>query len=66
MARHAEDLRVASDRAAHRHPLPLATGEGLGLALEELLEPEDPGCLLDPLVALLSGHLRHLQREGAH
>ncbi len=61
---HAEDLRLADDRTAHRDPLALATGECLGLALEELLQVQDAGRLFHALLALIDGHLRHLQREG--
>ena len=61
---HAEHLRVADDRAAHGHPLALTTGQGLGLALEELLETQDLGGLGDALVALVGGDLGHLESEG--
>jgi hypothetical protein len=38
---HQERLRVAHDRAAHRHALALAAGQVRRLALEVLLEVED-------------------------
>ena len=44
---HQEDRRLADDGAAHRDPLPLATGERLGLAVEVLLQVEQAGGLAD-------------------
>jgi len=41
----------------------MATGERLRLALEELGQAEDLGRVVDPLLALVCGHLRHLQSE---
>jgi hypothetical protein len=61
---HAEHLRGAHDRAAHRHPLPLTTESAFGLRLEVLGQLQDPGRLGHPLLALLDRHLGHLQREG--
>jgi hypothetical protein len=67
---HQEDLRGADDRAAHRHPLALTTGERLGLAVEILLEVEDLGGLGDPfgdLCLVLAGDLQreaHVVRDG--
>ena len=49
---HQERLRVAHDGPAHGDPLALAAGERLGLAVEELVEPEDAGRLAHPLVDL--------------
>ena len=49
---HAEDLRVAHDRAAHGDALALPAGQRLGLAVEVVGEVEDLGRLLDPLVDL--------------
>ncbi len=42
-----EGLRLAHDRAAHRHALPLAAGELCRLPLEQLGEPEELGDLGD-------------------
>ena len=53
---HQEHARVADDRAAHRDALALAAGQVGGLALEVLLEVEDPRGLVDLLVDL---GLRH-------
>ena len=61
---HEEHLRLAHDRAAHGHPLTLATGEGLRLAGEEVLQTEQLGSLLDALLALRLGDVLHLEREG--
>jgi hypothetical protein len=41
-----EDRGLAHDRAPHGDPLALAAGQLLRLAIEELLEPEDPRRLL--------------------
>ena len=61
---HQEDGRLADDRPAQGHPLPLATGERLRLAVEELLEAKDLGRLLDPPVDLRLRRLAQLQPEG--
>ena len=42
---HEEHLRLAHDRAAHGHPLALAAGELLGLAVEQRAELEHVGGL---------------------
>src|SRR5688500_196242 len=47
-----EDIRFAYDRPAHRHPLALAAGELLGLAMEKGGEVENPRSLVHPLVDL--------------
>ena len=44
---HEERLRVAHDRSAHGHALPLAAGERARLAVEKRLEAEDVGSLVD-------------------
>ena len=44
-----EHLGVAHDGAAHGDALALAAGELLGLAVEQLLDVEDAGCLVDAL-----------------
>jgi hypothetical protein len=49
---------------AHRDPLPLPAGEGLGFAVQERLQVEDLRGLADPFGALVLGHLGHLQREA--
>ena len=49
---HEEHRGLADDGPAERDALPLAAGELLGLAVEELLELEDAGRLVDPLVDL--------------
>ncbi len=61
---HEEDLRLAHDGAAHRHALPLAAGEGLGLAAQVLGEVEDAGRVLDLLPDLGLRHARDLQGEA--
>ena len=54
---HQERLRMAHDRAAHGDALALAAGEVARLAIEQLLEVEDAGRILDARVDL---GLRHL------
>ena len=49
---HQERLRLPHDRATHGDPLPLAAGEGTGLALEEGLEVEDARGVLDTALDL--------------
>ena len=61
---HQERLRLAHDRAAHRHALALATRQLARLAVEVLGELEDPRGLVDALVDLVLGHLLQLEREG--
>ena len=47
---HEEDLRLADDGAADGDALPLAAGQGLGLAVQVLGDVEDLGGLADLLV----------------
>ena len=61
---HAEHLRLAHDRPAHGHPLALATGERLRLAVQELLEVEDLGRFPDPLGDHVLGLAGDLEREA--
>jgi hypothetical protein len=61
---HQERLRVAHDRAAHGHALPLAAGELRGLAVEVLCQVEHAARLLHALVDLLVGDLREPEREA--
>ena len=60
---HQEHGRLADDRPAERDALALAAGQ-LARLLLEVLEVEDPGRVLDPLVDLGLGHLAELQPEG--
>ena len=53
---HQERLRLAHDRAAHRDALPLAARERPRLPLQERLEVEDAGRLLDAPSDLVLGH----------
>ncbi len=61
---HAEHLRLPHDRPAHRHPLALATGERLRLAVQELLQVEDLGRFPDPLGDHVLGLAGDLEREA--
>ena len=59
---HQEHGRLAHDRATERDALALAAGQ-LARLLLEVLEVEDPGRFLDPLVDLGLGDLAQLQPE---
>ncbi len=61
---HQEGGGLADDGPPHRHALALATGEGLGLALEVLGDLEHPGGLRNPPLDLFLAHLAELQPEG--
>ena len=61
---HEEGRRVAHDRAAHRHALPLAARQGSRLALEELVDAEQLGGASDPPSPLVLRDLLHAQREA--
>ena len=61
---HQEGLRVAHDRAPHRHALALAAGEVGRLALQVRAELEDLGRLVDLLLDLGLADLRQLEREA--
>ena len=61
---HQEHGGLADDRPAERDALPLAAGQLLGLAVEQLLQLEDPGRLADPPLDLRLGDLAQLQAEG--
>ena len=61
---HEKRLRLAHDRAPHGDPLALAAGEGARLAVEEVLEAEDLGCMPHSLVDLVLRHLPQPQPEG--
>ena len=61
---HQERLRLPDDRAPHRDPLALPSRERSRLALEERLEIEHLGRILDPAVDLALRDLLHPQPEG--
>ena len=61
---HQEHLGVAHHGAADGHALPLAAGEGLGLALQVLGNVQDLGHLAHLPVDLVLGRLLQLQGEG--
>ena len=58
---HEEHGRLADDGAAERDALALATGELLRLAVEQLLELDGLGRLVDPPLDLGLGRLAQLQ-----
>ena len=61
---HQEGLRLSHDRAAHRDTLPLAARERARLALEELLDLEDPRRPPHALVDLFLRQLAQLEPES--
>ena len=61
---HQERLRLADDRAAHRHALPLAARERARLLAERLLEPERARGLRDPALDLGLRELALAEPEG--
>ena len=58
-----KDLGLAHDGPADGHALALAAREVLGLALQQVLDVQDPGGLLHRGVDLRLGHLGQLQPE---
>ena len=58
---HQEGLRLAHDRAAHGHALALPAGERGRPAVEEVVEPEQLGHLLDAALRLVPRRLAHAQ-----
>ncbi len=54
---------MAHDRPTHRDALPLAPGERGRLAVQQLVEAEDPGRLLHASVDLVLRHLLELETE---
>ena len=61
---HQEHRRLADDRATERDALALAAGQLLRLAIEQLLELDGLGRLVDPALDLGLGDLAQLQPEG--
>jgi hypothetical protein len=57
-------LRPADDRATHRHPLPLATGELPGTTAEHVLDAQGAGHVADPLRSLVHLDPGDPQREA--
>ena len=58
---HQERLRLAHDRASHRHALALAARERRRTPVEQLLEPQHAGHRLDPRRDLRLRRLAHFQ-----
>src|SRR6185312_1357142 len=63
---HEEDLWLTHDRAAHRDPLALTTGERLRLAVEVFLELEHRGRFLDVAVVDVDVALVDVLETGQH
>ena len=61
---HQEDLGIAHHGAADGHALPLAAGEGPGLAQQILGDAQDVRGVGDLFVDLILGHLLQAQGEG--
>ena len=53
-----EKLGIANQRAAHRHPLPLAAGKLAGLAVQQRLDLQERRHALDRRILLGLGHAR--------
>ncbi|KTC35890.1 hypothetical protein AO269_21055 [Pseudomonas putida] len=64
--RFVEQQQVGTDRqsSGNRHPLALATGQGLGVALTQPAEPHQFQCLGHARGALGPGHATHFQAEA--
>ena len=58
---HQERRRLAHDRPAHRHPLPLPSGERGGPPVEQVLEAEQLGDLADAAIDVGTRRLAHPQ-----
>ena len=58
-----EDLRVADDGAAHGDALPLAAGQGAGLAVQQRLDVQDARRLVHPALDLVLRELPQLQAK---
>ena len=61
---HQQDLRLPDSGAANGHPLALAAGERLGLAVQIFRDAQDLRRLIHPLVDLRLIHLAELQGES--
>ena len=61
---HQEHLRLAHDRAAHRHALTLPAGELARLPVEMVSQADDARRLCDPFLRVSLRHLAQLQREA--
>ena len=61
---HQEGLRPPDDGAAERDALAVATGEPRDRLVEEVLDAEEPRCLLDALFDLRRRHPLALEREA--
>ena len=61
---HQERRRVAHDRPAHGHPLPLPAGQVGRPAVQELVEVQDPGRLFHLLADDVRRGFGQLQREA--
>ena len=61
---HQERIRLADDRARERDALPLPAGELARVAVQQLVERQDPGGAADGGVDLGLGLLGDLEREG--
>ena len=59
-----EHVRVAHQRAAHRHPLPLTARQCAGLAVQELFDLQQLGHIMHRLFALGLGCAMHLKTES--
>ena len=59
-----EDLWVTDDSTAQSNTLPLATGQSLGLAVQQVLDLQDLSSLVDAAVDLVLRGLAQFQTES--
>ena len=59
-----EDLGVTDDGTAQGNTLPLAAGQSLGLAVQQVGDVQDAGSLFHAALDLILGGLAQLQAEG--
>ena len=61
---HEEDLGLPHNGSSQSNPLSLSAGESFGLAIQKVLNAQDPRCLFHPPVNLSLGELPQFQAEG--
>ena len=61
---HQEGLRAADDGAPQRHPLPVAAGQARHLAVEQMIDPEEPRRLFHALARLPPARPLAAQRKA--
>ncbi|MOA41284.1 hypothetical protein D3C78_1632310 [compost metagenome] len=59
-----EDLRIAHQRASHGYTLALAAGKLARITVQQLVQPQNGGSLVDLGLGFVGAHLLQLQREA--